>query len=127
MTDKLEGKFTNACQCQDYDIETGEWYEATEHISDCWEYQLDDFAYISQDLFDISHTFRIDGFPTWYGQTGGIFDASNAEELLLAITPRNTEWSLRVTIEQNYLTGVLSHHDGAGTITVTPIVECPET
>jgi hypothetical protein len=123
MTEKLIAEYTNACICQDYDIETGEWSEASEHISDCWEQQLDDFAYIVQDILDHSHTFKIEGFPTWYGTTAGIFDAKNAEELLLAITPRNTEWRLQVTGNLYHLTSILSHHDGTGTITVTPIID----
>ena len=123
MTQNLVAEYTNACTCVTYDDDSGQWNEAPECWGDCWECQLDDFLYVSQELLESSTTFKIDGFPTWYGATGGIFDASNAQQLLLAITPRNTEWELSLTVENNCLTGVLSHHDGVGTITVTPIIE----
>jgi hypothetical protein len=123
MTNKLIAEYTNTCICVTYNDDTGEWSEAPECWGDCWQDQIEDFTYIVQDIIEHSTTFKIIGFPTWYGTSGGTFDASNAEQLLLAITPRNTEWRLQVTGNLYHLTGVLSHHDGAGTITVTPIIE----
>ena len=123
MTQNLVAEYTNACTCVTYDEVAGEWETSPECWGDCWQDQIEDFAYIVQDIIDHSNTFKIDGFPTWYGTTTGIFDAKNAEELLLAITPRNTEWRLQVTGNLYHLTGILSHHDGTGTITVTPIID----
>jgi hypothetical protein len=56
----------------------------------------------------------------WNGTRDGYFLARNAEELLRNITPDRTEWTLRLTVHPTHLTGVLSHHDGTGVITVTP-------
>lgn len=123
MTKRIIAEYTNSCTCVTYDDDTGEWSEAPECWGDCWGDQIEDFAYILQDIFHHSTRFKINGFPVWYGTTDGIFDAENAEELLLAITPRNTEWRLKVTGNLYHLTGILSHHDGIGTITVTPIID----
>lgn len=123
MIRSLVAEYTNACTCVTYDEVAGEWEEALDCWGDCWEQQLDHFAYIVQDILDHSTTFKIKGFPTWYGTTAGIFDAENAEELLRAITPCNTEWRLQVIGNLYHLTGILSHHDGTGTITVTPIID----
>jgi hypothetical protein len=123
MTQNLVAEYTNACTCVTYNDDSGDWEEAPECWGDCWQDQIEDFAYIVQDIIDHSNTFKIKGFPVWYGTTGGMFDAENAEELLLAITPRNTEWRLQVTGNLYHLTGILSHHDGTGTITVTPIID----
>lgn len=123
MTNTTMAVFTNECSCEDYDIETEISTPSNDCHGDCWEWTTEYFAYIVQDILDHSTTFKIKGFPTWYGTTAGIFDAKNAEELLLAITPRNTEWRLQVTGNLYHLTGILSHHDGTGTITVTPIID----
>jgi hypothetical protein len=122
MTQKLVAEYTNACTCVTYD-EIADSFTTPECYGYCWQDQIDNFAYILQDILDHSNTFKITGFPVWYGTIGGIFDAKNAEELLLAITPRNTEWRLQVTGNLYHLTGILSHHDGTGTITVTPIID----
>ena len=83
-----------------------------------------DFEVITQHLFtENNQEFRIEGFPVWYGTIDGTFHARNAEKLLESITPDRTEWHLEVTVHETHLTGRLSHHDGSGTITVTPIAQ----
>ena len=85
---------------------------------ECWEWANDDFSFVINDWF-VPGTFRIEGFPVWYGTVGGYFDAEFIEDFRDAITPDRTDWTLRYTIEDDKFIGILSHHDGTGTITVS--------
>lgn len=114
-------EYTNECSCQSYDSETDEYYPADGCYGDCWEDTVQDFANITEHLFtENNQGFRIADFPVWNGTVDGYFSARNAEELLRAITPDRTAWTLRLTVHADHLTGVLSHHDATGVITVTP-------
>ena len=118
---------TNSCTCTTYNEEAGEWEVAPECWGDCWSDQVEDFENITQHLFtNDNQPFRIEGFPVWYGTIDGTFHARTAEKLLESITPDRTEWRLEVTVHATHLTGVLSHHDGTGVITVTPFSEDDE-
>jgi hypothetical protein len=118
---------TNSCICATYNEEAGEWETAPECWGDCWNEQVEDFENITQHLFtNDNQPFRIEGFPVWYGTIDGTFHARTAEKLLESITPDRTEWRLEVTVHATHLTGVLSHHDGTGVITVTPFSEDDE-
>ena len=113
---------TNSCLCATYNDDAGEWEVAPECWGDCWSDQVEDFENIVRHLFtENNQEFRIEGFPRWDGPVSGTFHARTAELLLASITPDRTEWRLELTVHATHLTGVLSHHDGSGTITVTPI------
>ena len=115
---------TNTCTCVTYNDDSGDWEEAPECWGDCWTDQVEYFEEITKHLFtDNNQEFRIEGFPVWYGTIDGTFHARTPEKLLESITPDRTEWRLEVTIHETHLTGALSHHDGNGTITVTPITQ----
>ena len=121
---KTETNFvmTNTCNCQTYDENLGDFVPAPECWGDCWDCQVEDFTEVVEHLFtENKQAFRITGFPVWDGTVDGSFFARNAEELLEAITPSRTEWFLDIIVYQDHLTGSLSHHDGRGVITVTPI------
>ena len=112
---------TNTCICATYNEEVGEWETAPECWGDCWNEQVEDFENITQHLFtNDNQPFSIEGFPRWDGTVSGTFHARTPEKLLESITPDRTEWRLEVTVHDDHLTGVLSHHDGTGVITVTP-------
>ena len=83
------------------------------------------FSEIVSDLLSVSDKFLIEGFPVWNGTRRGVVVARTADELLRAITPSNTEWTLRITGNLHHLTAILSHHDAptGGTMTVTPMLE----
>ena len=118
---------TNSCTCTTYNEEAGEWEVAPECWGDCWSDQVEDFQEITEHLFtDNNQQFRIEGFPVLYGTIYGTFHTRTAEKLLESITPDRTEWRLEVTVHATHLTGVLSHHDGTGVITVTPFSEDDE-
>ena len=116
--------YQNTCSCGNWDEETDEYYPTNDCYGDCWTDTVCDFEVITQHLFtENNQEFRIEGFPVWYGTIDGTFHARTAEKLLESITPDRTEWRLEVTVHETHLTGRLSHHDGNGTITVTPIAQ----
>lgn len=116
--------YQNTCTCVTYNDDAGEWEIAPECWGDCWSDQVEDFENITQHLFtDNNQQFYIEGFPRWDGPVSGTFHARTPEKLLESITPDRTEWRLEVTVHATHLTGVLSHHDGTGVITVTPLSE----
>lgn len=103
---------SNTCACQDQDYCEG----------DCWDFALDDFESVVAPLLAGNSRFLIRGFPVWNGTRDGEFEATDAKVFLDKITPVRAEWRLVYEVENNVLTGTLSHHDASGTITVTPIV-----
>lgn len=119
--------YQNTCSCGNWDEETDEFTPSNDCYGDCWDDTVQDFTNITEHLFtDNNQQFRIEGFPVWYGTIDGTFHARTAEKLLESITPDRTEWRLEVTVHATHLTGVLSHHDGTGVITVTPFSEDDE-
>jgi len=119
---------TNTCTCANYNEDTGDWEVSSECWGDCYTDSVIDFAEVVQPLLDANEDmggrgYRIEGFPTWQGRIDGVFIADTAEELLTAITPSRTEWTLHYVVENGELIASLSHHDGSGRITVKPIGE----
>jgi hypothetical protein len=117
--------FTNTCSCETYDESNETSSPADDCYGDCWESTIEFFSEIVSDLLSVSDKFLIEGFPVWNGTRRGVVVARTANELLRAITPSNTEWTLRVTGNLHHLTAILSHHDAptGGTMTVTPMLE----
>jgi hypothetical protein len=114
--------YQNTCTCEISNETYDEFAPADDCYGHCWEFTLEDFENITEHLFtENNQEFRIEGFPRWDGPVSGTFHARTAELLLASITPDRTEWRLELTVHATHLTGVLSHHDGSGTITVTPI------
>ena len=121
---KTTTTITNTCICVTFNDDSGDWEEAPECWGDCWTDQVEQFQEMTEHLFtDNNQQFRIEGFPRWDGPVSGTFHARTPEKLLESITPDRTEWRLELTVHENHLTGALSHHDGSGTITVTPIAQ----
>lgn len=123
MTNTTMAIFTNECSCEDYDIETEVSTPSNDCYGDCWEWTTEYFGEIVTDLLSVSNKFLIEGFPTWHGAVRGEVIAHTATELLRAITPDRTEWRLEVRGNLHHLTAILSHHDGSGLMTVTPMLE----
>jgi len=119
--------YQNTCSCGNWDEETDEFTPSNDCYGDCWDDTVQDFTNITEHLFtDNNQQFHIEGFPRWDGPVSGTFHARTAEKLLESITPDRTEWRLELTVHATHLTGVLSHHDGTGVITVTPFSEDDE-
>lgn len=126
-TETYTAVYQNTCSCGNWNEETEEFEPSNDCYGDCWHDTVQDFENITGHLFtDHNQGFRITGFPTWHGTIDGHFSARNADELLCSITPDRTEWRLELTVHATHLTGVLSHHDGTGVITVTPFSEDDE-
>jgi len=123
MTNTTTAVFTNECSCEDYDIETEVSTPSNDCYGDCWEWTTEYFGEIVTDLLSVSSKFLIEGFPVWNGALRGVVVAHTAEELLRAITPDRAEWRLEVRGNLHHLTAILSHHDGSGLMTVTPMLE----
>jgi len=115
-------EISTECSCSILDEATGEETESTVCFGFCSDDQMEDFQFVLTDWF-VPGTFRIEGFPVWYGTIGGLFDAKNPQEFLWSITPERTDWILRYNVEDDKFVGVLSHHDGTGTITVSKYEE----
>jgi hypothetical protein len=121
---KITTTITNTWICVTFNDDSGDWDEAPECWGDCWTDQVEQFQEMTEHLFtENNQEFRIEGFPRWDGPVSGTFHARTPEKLLESITPDRTEWRLELTVHENHLTGALSHHDGNGIITVTPIAQ----
>jgi hypothetical protein len=105
-----------------YEIANTCYCEGDDCFGYCWDDAIEQFSMVLDDWF-VSGTFRIEGFPVWYGTIGGLFDAKNPKEFLRCVTPERTEWILRYNVEDDKFVGILSHHDGTGTITVVKVSE----
>lgn len=123
MTNTTMAIFTNECSCEDYDDETEVFTPSNGCYGDCWEWTTEYFGEIVTDLLSVSNKFLIEGFPVWHGAVRGEVVAHTPTELLRAITPDRTEWRLEVKSNLHHLTAILSHHDGSGLMTVTPMLE----
>ena len=119
------GVIQNTCVCEAWNDDTNEWQESGDCFG-CWDEATDDFSFATKSLFDspnFTGWWKIEGFPTWRGPVGGLFDAKDSDQLLNQITPDRTEWTLVYEVKGETLTGRLSHHDAptGGQITVTMI------
>lgn len=103
-----------------YEIANTCYCEGDDCFGYCWDDARDEFSMVLDDWF-VPGTFRITGFPVWYGTVGGLFDATTTNQFLCEITPERTEWILRYNIEGGKFVGFLSHHDGSGRIEVVGI------
>ena len=123
-----KGETTNGCACLDFDERIADWVPSERCNGFCWDDQCEDFANCIAEFMDNNPSceYRIEGFPVWYGEVGGVFEARTAMEFLNAITP-SSEWVLRWEVTPTAFTAVLSHHDAptGGRLTVT-FAECDD-
>lgn len=123
-TEMLE--ITNSCTCETWDDQANDFVPTTECWGHCWETMLEDFECVAYDLLSENETneWRIDDFPVWNGKVSGVFEASNARQLLERITPSRTEWRLAYKAHKTHLECVLWHHDApmGGRMIVAPRV-----
>jgi hypothetical protein len=108
------GEITNNCTCTIYDIDSEEYTDepAGECFGDCWEYALEDFAEVTQELRDSNETnwWRVENLQLWDRRVSGMFYAKNVSELLEGMTVRS-DWTLRYTVFSDRVEYSLSHHD----------------
>ena len=113
-TELFTGTMTSSCTCAVYDETIGEFTNepAPECYGNCWEWALDDFATVIQELRDNAETnwWRVENLKLWDRQVSGMFYAKTVEEMLRGMTV-NGEWYMRYTVFSDHIEYSLSHHD----------------
>jgi hypothetical protein len=119
-----KGETTNGCICTEFDKNIADWIPRAECYGYCWEDQAEEFHNSIEEFMqgNPTHDFVITGFPVWYGDVSGVFEARTSMEFLSAVTV-NGDWTLRWEVTPEAFVASLSHHDGSGRITV---VHAPE-
>ena len=123
MTDTftLKGTITNGCTCTVYDETTGEYTEelSTECYGDCWEYSVEDFTNVTQELRDSNETgwWKVSNLRLWNGEVSGYFHAEKVTDLLTGMTVRG-DWTMRYEVFSDRIEYSLSHHDAMGSASV---------
>lgn len=125
MTTKTEYKFeiTNSCTCVTYDEDKGDFIEAPECWSGCWDIQKEDLLQITEHLWDSNETswWHVTGIQLWNGEVSGYFRAETIDDLIAGMTVRS-EWIMRGTVYEDRIEYSLSHHDaptGSNTVLTT--------
>lgn len=105
-------EYTNTCTCQVYDVDNDTFIDTDYCFGDCWDYQMEDFAEITSDLFNKNETmwWRASGVRLWNGEVGGFFYADTPYSLIKGMTV-NSEWIIRGEIFPDRIEYSLSHHD----------------
>lgn len=124
---KLSGTITTMCTCEAYDIESDTSRPSDYCYGDCWDMQVEDFGQVVEPLFNRDavgdkYPFTIDGIRLWDRTIGGVALVKNAEDLVRAMSV-NSDYTLEWEFddETNNLGARLSHHDGTGWVTVSPM------
>jgi hypothetical protein len=115
----LKAEYTNTCTCENYNEERGE-FVVNQDGSDfcygnCWEYTLEDFANITQELRDSNETgwWKVSNLRLWNGEVSGYFHAKTVADIIRGMTV-NGEWTMRMTAYPDRIEYSLSHHDAMG-------------
>jgi hypothetical protein len=112
---RMKFKYTNTCQCHDYNPETDAYSPSEECYGDCWYEVVEDFTEITEHLFEKNTTglWRINEIQLWDGAVSGVAKATNPTELIHAMTV-NSQWIIRGEIFNDHIEYSLSHHDAMG-------------
>lgn len=128
METQLKFEYTNTCTCQWYDSDTDEYFDTDDCIGDCWEFVMDDFTMLTEDLFSQNKTmwWKISNLRLWDGDHQGFAYANSPAKLIQAMTV-NSAWTMRGTILNDSIEYSLSHHDSPmGSNTTLSIVSIEE-
>ena len=108
------GEITNSCTCTKYDHETEEYTDepSDECFGDCWDFALDDFANVTEELRESNPDgwWSVDDLRLWHGNVSGYFRAETVSELIRGMTV-NSEWNMRFRVYSDRVEYSLSHHD----------------
>lgn len=113
-TPTATAEYTNQCTCLKYD-EMGNVMEGETPrycYDTCWEYVLDDFAMVTEELRNSNETnwWKVDNLRLWNGEVSGYFQAKTVEDILQGMTVRG-EWTLHCKMFGDRIEYSLSHHD----------------
>lgn len=122
----LTGIITNTCSCVSYNEETKYLQEETECDGLCWEYSVEDFSNVTQELRDSNNSgwWQVKNLRLWDGDFGGLFHANSVLDLIRGMTV-NSEWTMRYKIYADRIEYSLSHHDApmGSVTTIVPVNE----
>lgn len=123
----LVGELTNNCNCLLFE-EDGETKSVdTEYGStcygDCWEYAVEDFATITEELRNSNETdwWKVSNLRLWDGESSGYFHANTVADLIEGMTVRS-DWTMRYEVHADRIEYSLSHHDANGSATTLTAV-----
>lgn len=129
MSTTLKGTLTNSCTCLTYE-EDGETMSVdTEYGStcygDCWEYAVEDFAMVTEELRDSNETnwWKVSNLRLWNGEVSGYFHAKTVADLIEGMTVRS-DWNMTYEVFPDRIEYSLSHHDAMGSAsTLTAVTD----
>ena len=111
-----KGEITNNCTCLAYE-EDGETKSVdTEYGStcygDCWEYAVEDFAMVTEELRDSNETnwWKVKNLRLWNGEVSGYIYAKTVADLIAGMTVRS-DWNMTYEVFADRIEYSLGHHD----------------
>ena len=121
------GEITNSCTCLTFE-EDGETKSVdTEYGStcygDCWEYAVEDFAMITEELRNSNETdwWKVSNLRLWSGEVSGYFHAKTVADLIEGMTVRS-DWRMTYQVFADRVEYSLSHHDAMGSASTLTVV-----
>jgi len=125
MDTTIKGTITNTCTCVTYNEDTGDWDEAPECWGDCWDYAVEDFENVTEELRNSNETgwWKVTDLRLWHGNVSGYFPADTVAKLLEGMTVRSA-WNMTYEVFPDRIEYSLSHHDAMGSAsTLTAVTE----
>ena len=113
------GEITNTCTCLTYEENGEEMTIDTEYGStcfgDCWEFAVEDFTMITEELRDSNETdwWKVEDLRLWNGNVSGYFYGKTVSAILEGMTVRS-EWNMTYKVFSDRIEYSLSHHDAMG-------------
>ena len=124
-TDTVKFNYTNGCSCTAYDEATDSYVESMECFGDCWDATKEDFANITEHLFEqnLGKCWKVSNIRLWDGDITAYFYADNIDDLIKGMTV-DSAWIMRGEVFDDRIEYSLSHHDApTGSATVLTIVD----
>jgi hypothetical protein len=121
----LKAEYTNTCACENYNEDTGEATPSDYCYGDCWEWVVEDFSRLTEELRDSNETgwWKVSNLRLWNGEVSGYFHAKTVADIIRGMAV-NGEWTMRMTAYPDRIEYSLSHHDAMGSnSTLTAISE----
>jgi hypothetical protein len=123
------GEITNTCTCLTYEENGEEMTIDTEYGStcfgDCWEFAVEDFSMITEELRDSNETdwWKVEDLRLWSGNVSGYFYGKTVSAILEGMTVRS-EWNMSYKVFSDRIEYSLSHHDAMGSAsTLRPVTD----
>lgn len=114
----VKGEITNNCNCLTYTDEEGKEVSIDETYTcfgDCWEYAVEDFSMVTEQLRDSNETnwWKVEDLQLWNRKVSGYFHAKTVADIIEGMTVRG-DWTMRYEVFSDRIEYSLSHHDAMG-------------